>query len=128
MILLIIVYMWLYHSLCYLTTYWYYLTLPYRVFSAGLQGEAPQGATAVAGEAQDRQGAAEVFLGFPRVLILLYVGVIIALTKTGERTLASLPASDTAGLDTLMSQSIYPIGINGKIAIPEKGTAIWHFV
>lgn len=55
-------------------------------------------------------------------------GVIIALTKTGERTLASLPASDTAGLDTLMSQSIYPIGINGKIAIPEKGTAIWHFV
>lgn len=54
-------------------------------------------------------------------------GVIMALTKTGERTLASLPASDTFGLNILMSQDSYPIGINGKIIAPEKGAAIWHF-
>ena len=54
-------------------------------------------------------------------------GVIMAITQTGKRALASLPANDTAGLGALMNQDSYPIGINGKIIAPEKGAAIWHF-
>lgn len=54
-------------------------------------------------------------------------GVIIARTPEGARTLASLPASDAAGLETLMSPDSYPIGLSGDIKKPEKGAALWHF-
>lgn len=54
-------------------------------------------------------------------------GVIMARTKTGERTLASLPAADTNGLAILLNPERYPIGLKGEIKKPEKGAAIWHF-
>ena len=54
-------------------------------------------------------------------------GVIMARSNTGERTLASLPASDVDGVRILMSKDRYPIGKSGKITAPEKGTAIWNF-
>ena len=54
-------------------------------------------------------------------------GVIMARIKTGERTLASLPASDAEGLSVLLNQERYPIGIVGEITAPDKGAAIWHF-
>ena len=55
-------------------------------------------------------------------------GVIVARTPDGARTLAKVPAADTAGIVFLSDGRAEPVGRAGTIAIDTDGDQIWHVV
>ncbi|MET0138075.1 MAG: acetyl-CoA acetyltransferase, partial [Sphingobium sp.] len=53
-------------------------------------------------------------------------GVIVARTQGGDRTLARVPASDTAGIAFLTDGAAEPVGSKGTIVRADDGDQIWQ--
>jgi acetyl-CoA C-acetyltransferase len=53
-------------------------------------------------------------------------GIIVALTPQGDRTLAKVPATDTACINFLTDGRAEPVGANGEIERSADGDQIWH--
>ncbi|MBJ7375658.1 MAG: acetyl-CoA acetyltransferase [Sphingobium sp.] len=52
-------------------------------------------------------------------------GVVVAITVDGRRTLAKVPAEESATLDLLISGDVEPVGMVGEIAGNANGDQIW---
>ena len=54
------------------------------------------------------------------------MGVIVARTADGGRTLAKVPAADAAGIAFLTNGEAEPVGSAGTIMADGEGDQIWH--